>query len=315
MHTTTRIAGLGCALLGGALLALAGCASEEVLACPECRPASDAIAANEGRAFLIRRVTFSEAVMAPTSTVTWLAAGLDLDRIDSGEGRRSGDSCQEVEEDYVSPADPVIVGVDNAGQSLIRSAEMITDEGSTFQGRLDEAMQEGRIRWAVRIGALPAARPIREVPLELYEIEPDETLAFGADGFPASGQTLRAHRVATATAQVSGEVAFGLVDAPTGLDVLGDPDIFMLPFADFLLGGVSVGTHDDALTLDGELGGSFSVEGLVARGDELAPELDSAFRSIFSGVADLEPSRADFATCERVSVGFGFDAVPVELVE
>jgi hypothetical protein len=309
--TQTRIAWLGCALL-----ALAGCASEpEELACPECRPASDAIAANEGHAFLIRRVTFSEAVMAPTSTVSYVAAGLDLDGMDSGEGSLArGDTCEAIQEDYVSTADPVITGVDNAGQSLIRTAEMLTDEGSTFQGRFDEAMQEGRIRWAVRIGGLPAARPLRELTLEVYEIAPDETLAFDVDGFPASGQTLRARRVATATATVSGEVAFGLVDAPTGLEVLGDPDIFLLPFADFRLAGVSVSTFHDALTLNGQLGGSFSIDDLIARTNELAPEIESTLRSIFESVADLEPSAAEPSVCDRVSVGFGFDAVPVELV-
>lgn len=291
-----------------ALAAVAACAGPTDPDCPGCLPADEGLfRAQEGRAFLIRELTL------PPATDD-AAAGLDLDGIDSRAGSPAPDaSCEEYTRDFDSRAATGLVGVDNGGEGLVRLLDREA-EGSTQRAALDDAVRAGRIRWAMRIGALPAEGPSFDLPIEVFVVDADQPLETDGDGLPAADQTLRARRVATVTASPSDVFAFGLVDAPSGLDVVDD-DVLLLPFDDFRLGGVVVAPSADGRTLQGEIGGSFSAEAIAARGDEIMPGLGDTLRSLLENIADLEPTPADPTRCQRLSFGFAFDAVPVELVE
>lgn len=88
--------------------------------CAECAPAAPSLAAVAGRAYLIRELRFSPA----TDGIT---AGLDLDGIDAGEAVLGPvATCEEREKDYASELGLPFPGLDNAGQALIATAELIS---------------------------------------------------------------------------------------------------------------------------------------------------------------------------------------------
>jgi hypothetical protein len=91
----------------------------------------------------------------------------------------------------------------------------------------------------------------------------------------------------------------------------------LLPFDDFLLGAVGIAAQPEATRLHANIGGSFSVDALVdatERDVALTPDDAELIPLVFQAVADLVPSAADPLVCERISVGLGLDAVPVELI-
>ena len=149
--------------------------------------------------------------------------------------------------------------------------------------------------------------------MELWAI--DEAAATDHEGVPLPDQTLRAHRIARTEGSARDSVLWGYVDDEVDMEVSGQ-DVFLLPFDDFRLGGWAAVAGADSRVLSGHLAGSFSVDGLTELSAQLTgPEFSSVYRSVYESVADLRPSAEDPFTCERISVGFAFQAVPVELVE
>lgn len=298
-------------LLSFALFAAfgSGCANQYP-ACPtECSEASPELARIAGRAFLVSSLTFPEAVGDPR---TRTAVGLDLDGVDSGRGSDAIDArCDEFAEDHASDLGPTFGGVDNAGQSLIGTAQGLV-EGETFDGSLHDAIAEGRIRWALRIDELPEDATPSGLGMELWAI--DEAVATDADGVPVPGQALRGHRVARVEGFTHGSVAWGYVTDEVGVEVEGG-DVFFLPFDDFRLGGWAAEAQPSSEVLRGTVAGSFSVDALVDRSVRLSPIFSSNdYRFVIGLMADLQPSAADPQLCERISVGLAFEAVPVSLL-
>lgn len=295
------------------LAALAsGCARLDP-ACPECTEPSAELAQIAGRTYLISSVTFPDAHQGQAGGAT--AVGLDLDGFDSGLGSTAqGPRCDQFAMDYASELGPSFSGVDNAGQSLIRTAEGTVDGGVDFDGALHDAIAHGRIRWAIHIDALPGdAGPATVLGMELWAI--DEAVATDIEGVPLPDQTLRAHRIARTEASVNDSVLWGYVTDEVDMEVSG-MDVALLPFDDFRLGGWAAVAQTNSGVLAGHLGGSFSVDGLTELSAQLTGrEFSEVYRSVYESVADLHPSAEDPFTCERISVGFAFEAVPVELVE
>lgn len=269
-------------------------------------PPSAELRAIEGTSWLVRRVTFSE---GNDRGDYHTAAGFDLDGFDSTVfGMTEAARCNEFQPDHHSELDLGLTGIDNAGASLITLGEQLTE--SRFADSLDQAVQEGSLRWALRVGALSESE--ERIELELFVIEAGETLAFDADGMPAPGQRLGARRVAQTSALVRRSVAWGRTDS-RALTV--DGEVLLLPFDDFQLGAFGVEAQPTADLLYANLGGSFSVDALTAAAVRDTSEAYAEPSQLaFEVAADLQPSALDPSVCERVSVGFGLDAVPVELV-
>lgn len=284
-------------------LVLFACTSRENLDCAICEAPEEALVEREGRAYLINRVTFGRAGVS--------AAGLDIDGRDSGFGE-DGPTCENFSEDFASSLDPRITGVDNNGQDLIVTGEQL-DGDQTFQGELDAAVTEGRIRWAIAIGEAVDDGAFSTVRVTLHVIDADQAIeTFG--GVPVADQSLSSRAVASFDLSVAGDVAFGEVAVSGG--ELDAGDVFLLPFDDFSLRGIGLDASVGPDRLVGVLGGSFSVDALLDVTLRTAPgtdEIRDTLRTIFVGVADLQPSAEDPSVCERVSVGFGFEAVPVVL--
>ena len=288
---------------------LAGCVPPESPVNPDCEvcsPPSLELAALGGRAFLLTNVTFS-----PVASPDPLSPGLDLDGQDSELLDRAGD-CEEAFRDYTASFDRRLSGIDNAGQAVITTGEGLLG-GLTFQGELDAAIADGRIRWAIGIGEPIDDGPFSTVPLRFYVIDAGEVIATRG-GRPIAGQTLRGRVVATLDASIAGSTAFGVTSTPVA--GVGGGDVHLLPLDDLGLGGIALVAGSSTDSLSGAIGGSFSIDDLVSVTARVARvsgnDLEGA-RLIFEEIADLDPSAADPRTCERVSVGFGFQAVPVTL--
>lgn len=288
---------------------LAGCAAPESPVNPDCEvcsPSSPELAALGGRTFLLTGVTFS-----PVAGPDPLSPGLDLDGQDSELIERAND-CEEAFRDYTASFDRRLSGIDNAGQAVITTGEGLLG-GLTFQGELDAAIADGRIRWAIGIGEPLDDGPFSTVPVRFYVIDAGEVIATRG-GRPIAGQTLRGRVVATLDASIAGSTAFGVTRTPVA--GVGGGDVHLLPLDDLGLGGIALVAGSSTDSLSGAIGGSFSIDDLVsvtARVAMVSARDVEGARLIFEEIADLDPSAADPRTCERVSVGFGFQAVPVTL--
>lgn len=274
--------------------------------CDVCTPPSMELAALEGRAFLLTHVTFAP-VLSPEQS----SPGLDLDGQDSERIARASD-CEEAFRDYTASFDPRLSGIDNAGAAAITIGEDLLPD-RTFQGELDAALADGRIRWAIGIGEPLVDGPFSTVALRFYAIDARDEIAT-RDGRPLPGQTLRGRVIATLDASVAGSTAFGVT--PTPITGVGGGDVYLLPLDDLELGGIALVAGPSPDSLRGAIGGSFTVDALVAvtaRAAMVSERDIEGARLIFEEIADLDPSDADPRTCERVSVGFGFEAVPVTL--
>lgn len=268
-------------------------------------PATGELRALQGTSWLVRRVTFEE---PDRSMPQPSAAGYDVDQHDSDERVGSDGTCQELNLDFVSSLDPGMTGIDNAGAAMISTAEALV-WSSTFQEALDDAMREGRVRWALRVGHLDEDET--SIALDIFVIDASEPLQVGPDGMPLAGQLLRARRIAQTRGPVRRHVGWGRVETEE-LTIPGD--VYLLPFDQLHLSafGIAAGPSPDELR--GNLGGSFAVDAVVAVTQTLVDSDESLIRSVLDLYADLGPSAADPYRCERMSVGLAFEAVPVELV-
>lgn len=263
---------------------------------------SEELRAAQGTAWLVRRISFSR-------PVSGIAHGYDVDGVDSGDEPR-GSGCVDSAPDYASALHPSLTGIDDAGADLISTAE--STFGFSFAGELDGAVAEQRLRWAIRIGSLSSDDST--LPIDLVEIDPDPAIVLDSGGLPAAGQSLRGSVITTSLATPEDSSAAGLATVH-GLPV--DGDVTLLPFSDFRLAGMVLDASvAESGTLFVDLGGSFSVEGLMLETMRVVMDPDGDFtfaRMIYESVADLEPSEPGSSTCARISVGFALEAVPMEL--
>ena len=261
-----------------------GIAAALAIGCaPPAPDVSDALRGIEGTAWLVRRVSFP--LVTRVSGTRSIAAGYDLDGVDTATPRAT--SCADRYADYVSGRHPSLAGIDNVGVELIPSAESLF--AFTFADELARAVMERRLRWAIRVGELIGADAT--LPVELVALASDPAIALDAGGRPTADQRLRGAVVTAGRVAPEGPSAAGPLRAD-GLPV--DGHVTMLPFADLRLGGIVL----DASAAEGgvllaDLGGSFSVEGLLDETMRVAMDPDGDFtvaRAAYESVADLEPS-------------------------
>lgn len=288
-----------------ASLIAAGC-DPEAEPCAPCRPASPELRALQNTSWLVRRVVLPTVDRSSTA-----AAGVDVDGVDSGLGDPSATgNCAAFGRDHVSSLAPRVRGIDAVLSTILDPLVEALEPGRTPQGDLDAAMAEGRIRWALHIGELDE----RDESIEVDVMFVDEHPSIGADGQPLAGQVLRARSVSRREALSYGSSAFARTETEA-LAVTGR--VSLLPLDRLRVAGVLVSAELADGGLRAHLGGSFSVDALVEVAERDAPTFGAGpwltSRWWYEGAADVQPS-ADPAICERVSVGFELEAVPVVLV-
>lgn len=244
------------------------------------------------------------------------AAGFNLDNLNSGEGISTSDAtCEEFVPDYVSVTDSNHVGVDNALQGLVGTIEgLLSAEdcpGGTTDGCLDAQLQEqiadGSLLLLMEVSGVNSFTNDSEVSVRLF-------LGATQDGGPPmvdGGGTLTAGQTFVEEmglgAAVDGDIFQGRLRATTPL----------LPIA--------INTGDFSLTLEisnaevrfdisesglsnGAIGGFITTESIIMAASMIMPGIEDTVRGIVESIADVQPSSADPAVCDSVSVGLTFGA-------
>lgn len=235
-----------------------------------------------------------------------VAAGYDLDGIDSGAGSTAPDAdCQEFAADYRSLRDPGLVGVDNAYQSLVPTIESIMDPadcpGGVTTGCVDALLQEGinggNNLLLIEVSGLESFDDDPSVEVTVFEGTGVPTLSGGS---PAPDQTFG---TGTMLARATGEIGGGRLRVV----------LPRLPFSGFLAAGlqrVELRADVSATGLsNGQYGGSLSVDEIVADAERESPGIGPTVRSIMEPIADIDPG-VDPTICRSLSMGATFNAVP-----
>lgn len=289
------------------------CAESARPPCPTTEPAHT----DEERTVIERdaldatRLYVLDVVSMPARTGGWVA-GFNLDGLDSGEG--SSDpfaNCEEFAPDLASLLDPDHVGVDNGFAELIPTVEsFLTPEdcpSGVTDGCFDELMQQqisdGTMLLLVEVGGVDDLAYDSSVTVQLHRgAVPGGGLPTLAGGRLAPGQ---AFDLTPLGAPVAGDIFDGRVRA-VGLS-LPLPAAFgssTLPLTvtdaelRFDIGG-------EVIT-DGQLGGSFEVDQVVAAVEASMPGYGDLMRDVLESVADVSPSSSDPLICTRVGVGLTF---------
>lgn len=238
-------------------------------------------------------------------------AGFDLDDVDSGAGSEDPDAtCGEARADYASGLDPGVTGVDNRLSELVPTVEGLFDpmecpEG-TAEGCLDhslaEAIASGELLIAIEVGELESADLDDRVTVALLRVSVPEggAPALGSDGRLTPGQTFA--RMSESTGD--GTVLDGRVDAaPPTLDIPVDFGDFLLPL-DLRRVRLRFDLAEEGLR-----------RGVIAGVTRYAESEASCDPTAASVAPDMTLEGAPCGSCNAVSVGLTFTAVPAVLIE
>lgn len=246
----------------------------------------------------------------PMATPEGVAAGFNVDGIDSMGGSTASDAnCQEFNPDFTSPTDPD-VGIDNALQGLVGLIEGLLDAadcpGGTTEGCLDATLQE-----QIDTGSLILLLEVADVNDLTYDSDVTVTLALGevpgggapmidGTGALAAGQAFdRVMDLAT----VPGDIFNGRARMQTDLLPLSIPAGGVDLTLNISQAELRFDITADGLTR-GNLGGVIQIQALVDAVEAAMPGFGETVRSVLEPVADVGPLDADPAICESMSVGF-----------
>lgn len=288
--------------------------------------------------YLLDALSIPEATPDPDGLGS-VAVGFDLDALDSGDGSVEIDAdCQDFNQDFASPYEPSVGGVDNAFQGLLRSAEDLFDPRdcppppeelcTTVCGSLGCSRRcplsrctDALLRREVHDGVLLVLLEITGV--DSFENDPEVEVAIYA------GRTLDGARPRL-TAESTDEGARVVADQRfETIAVIAPP-----ARGDILVGRLRVrwprvelpreryGYPSSLLDVelragvcahglfDGHMGGAATVDSLVEQAAEVAPVgSEATIRSILESIADLQPRR-DRWECDRISVAYALEGVP-----
>lgn len=244
------------------------------------------------------------------------AAGFNLDVLDSGDGSTAADAtCEEFTQDYVGLNDPNLVGVDNALQSLVGTIEGLLDAstcpGMTTDGCLGATLQgqitDGSLILLMQVSGINDYMFDSAVQLQLIlgEVPGGGAPTIGGDGRLEAGQAFDV--VMNLGVPVDGDIFSGRLRANTDtLTITIDTGGFSLPL---MISNAEVRFDITATSLsNGLIGGYLTTESIITAAAMIMPGIEATVRSVVESIADIQPSAADPAVCDAVSVGLTFGA-------
>jgi hypothetical protein len=244
------------------------------------------------------------------------APGFNLDGLNSGEGSTASDAtCEEFNPDFVNSVEADHVGVDNALQGLVGTIEGLLSAsdcpGGTTDGclgaTLQEQIAEGSLILLMEVSGINDFQFDSEVELQLFlgAVPGDGMPMVGGDGQLAADQEFEVAQMLGDP--VAGDIFQGRLRATTPtLTITVDTGDFMLPL---MISNAEVRFDISESSLDnGQIGGFLRTEDIIAAASEIMPGIEETVRSVIESVADVQPSAADPAICDSVSVGLTFGA-------
>ncbi len=265
----------------------------------------------------------------PEATSDGVAAGFNLDGLDSGMGSDAPDAtCEEIQPDFTSGTDPNQVGVDNALQGLVSAL-------SAIAGNLDDtlAMQiaSGSVLLMIEVTGIDSLTYDSAVQIQLFRgsvtggsgdactTDTDCTTAgetchgtacqpapmIGSDGLLAADQTFGT--IQNLGDPVPGDIFAGRLRAVTpglSLSITASGQTIELMVRN---PEVRFNIAADGLT-EGNIGGVLKVDDLAMAAGMIDMSYSSLVHSYADGIADINPTADDPATCDSLSVGILFGA-------
>lgn len=245
-----------------------------------------------------------------------MAAGFNLDGLDSGEGSTAADAtCQEFNQDFINSQEPDHVGVDNALQGLVGTIEGLLDAGDcpggTTEGCLGATLQQqildGSLILMMQVSGVNSFDYDSEVQLQLFlgEVPGGGMPMEGGSGGLAPDQEFMS--TMNLGAPVDGDIFAGRLRASTSLlTITVDTGDFSLPL---MISNAEVRFDISESGLGaGQIGGFLRTEDIIEAAAMIMPGIEDTVRSVVESVADVEPSAGDPAICDSVSVGLTFGA-------
>lgn len=267
-----------------------------------------------------------------------MAAGFNLDDLDSGEGSGADDAnCEELNEDFRSSTDPDHVGVDNALQGLVSIIEgfLSADDcpGGQVAGCIDALLQEqvnegsvlllmevtdvnnleydSDIQLQLFLGSLPAGSGTACTTDADCTTSGERCIDDACENAPvlegellAAGQTFQTEM--ELGAPVDGDIFEGRVRARANLiTIMIDAGDIMLPLM-ISNPEVRFDIAADGLA-NGAIGGFVQNADIIAAAREIAPDQEETIAEVVEMFADVNPG-TDPLFCTALSVGIQFDA-------
>lgn len=276
--------------------------------------------AEVGSEFENRTFTFIVNALELPSPTGGAAAGFNLDGIDSGpEGSAATDAtCEQYWADYSSLNDPDHVGVDNALPGILDQLALVIPD-LDVNATLAEQLESGDLLLLVRVTGVDSLSYDDSIQMQLLlgKLPEGATIQI-TDGVIAGGQTFEIEQ--ELGTPVNGDIFDGRLRATASVISLNlnvmDLNI-ALPITNPEL---RFDIAENGLT-NGVIGGVLSIDDLIAAALEIPQAREyccsadpanctdcPVAREIVGGLADIDPSSANPALCEAISVGITFEA-------
>lgn len=245
----------------------------------------------------------------PSGAMMNITPGFNLDdkvSVDGGAG-----DCRDFIQDFVNEQGET--GVDNqlVGSLIGLLSGFVSD--LDVQMTVDEQISTGALLLAMRVNDIESFENDPDgVTLDLFLVDPAGCAmspcaptggAVSADAMwtMQAGPALASGLSATIE---DGVLSGGPLDLPLSFDASGMT--IMLTIRDARVGG---DISADGLA-NGNIGGELRIDDIVELAEGIMPGIGETARGILQDSADLSPSTADPMTCESISAGIGFSAVP-----
>ncbi len=266
--------------------------------------------------FADRTLTYVIGTVALPEAAGGMAAGFNVDDLDSGMGSDAVDAnCEEFNQDFIGLTDSNHRGVDNALQGLVGTIEGLLDAadcpGMMTAGCLDATLQrqilEGSLILLVEVSGVNDFMYDSSVTVQMHlgQVPGMGMPMEGAGGGLAGGQTFES--TMTLGSPVSGDIFAGRLRVATPnlpLSIMaGDFNLTL----QITQAQVRFNITETAMT-NGAIGGVVTVDAIVMAASELMPGIEDTVRSVVESVADVTPS-SDPAVCTAVSLGLTFSGV------
>lgn len=243
-----------------------------------------------------------------------VAPGFNVDGINSGEGSTDG-TCEELTADFSSPADPNLVGVDNALATIVPTlGSFLGDQcpgapaAECLDSLLETQLAEGSLLLLMEVSDINDYQFDSSVSLQLFiGALPDGVMPeVGANGQLAAGQTFMTET--DLGMPVPGDIINGRLRANAAtLPLMINAEDLTITLT---IANPEVRFNISEMGLSqGAIGGVITVQSLIDLAEEIEPGIGETVAGVIESFADVDPSAEDDQVCESLSVGIAFEAV------